>query len=30
MVATDRLWKTAYPEASWEVITRGNYLPFIA
>jgi hypothetical protein len=22
-------WKTAYPEASWEVITRDNYLPFI-
>jgi len=22
-------WKNAYPEASWEVITRDNYLPFI-
>ena len=22
-------WRTAYPDASWEVITRDNYLPFI-
>lgn len=22
-------WRTAYPEASWEVITRDNYLSFI-
>lgn len=23
-------WRTAYPDASWEVITRDNYLPFIS
>ncbi|MFZ2223810.1 MAG: ATP-binding protein [Candidatus Deferrimicrobium sp.] len=22
-------WRSAYPDASWEVVTRGNYLPFI-